>query len=255
VENDRINSAIGTLKFIKDLADWTSLTMPAQHKSFVFFSQGVGGVVTPTRTRCFSTPGTRGLPTRSPTWSPRRPRANTSIFAIDPRGLSLFTNGAAHFDDAPPEGHRAFRCWRKTPAAARFLRTNNLDSAFVRVVKDASSYYVLAYVLPSDRRPGSFHTISVRVNRPDVEIRSRVGYRLPSDAPTPASQPPTPSVQVVRVSQEVQAALNSPLPALGVSLSVSTVPFKGATKKTSVLLVTELTNLTLSAPDRRRAVA
>ena len=36
--------ALGVLKFVRDLADWTNMTMPAQHKSFMFFSQGVGGL-------------------------------------------------------------------------------------------------------------------------------------------------------------------------------------------------------------------
>jgi VWFA-related protein len=249
VQADRTSLALSSLKFLRDLADWTAATMPAQHKSFVFFSQGVGGLGDADPDTLFLNANGSRIVDAMANAVAAATRANTSIFSIDPRGLSVAANGAAHFDDAPIEGHTSLQVLAEDTGGRAILRTNNVDAAFDRVVKDASSYYVLAYAVPPDRRPGSFHTISVRVNRPNVEVRSRVGYRLPGDTPAVAPQQATPALRIAGVSAEVQTALNSPLPALGVSLSVLGVPFKGMGKNASVLFVTEMGNLTLNAPD------
>jgi hypothetical protein len=56
-------------------------------------------------------------------------RANTSIFSIDPRGLAPLTNGAAHFDDAPIEGHTSLQVLAEDTGGRAILRTNNLRHA------------------------------------------------------------------------------------------------------------------------------
>ena len=52
-------------------------------------------------------------------------------------------------------------------------------SAFDRIVRDNSSYYVLAYYPAQNRRDGKFHRIQVRVSRPGVTVRARRGYIAP----------------------------------------------------------------------------
>ncbi len=43
------------------------------------------------------------------------------------------------------------------------VNRNDFSAAFERIVRDNSSYYVLAYYPPSDKRDGKFHRIEVRV--------------------------------------------------------------------------------------------
>ena len=92
---DRTNAALSSLKFLRDLADWTGATMPAQHKSFVFFSQGVGGLGDADPDTLFlNANGSRIIDAMANVVAAAT-RANTSIFSIDPRGLAtVAANGA-----------------------------------------------------------------------------------------------------------------------------------------------------------------
>ena len=58
------------------------------------------------------------------------------------------------------------------------VNRNDFATAFDRIVRDNSSYYVLAYYPPSDKRDGKFHRIEVKVNRPGSTVRSRRGYTV-----------------------------------------------------------------------------
>ena len=53
--------------------------------------------------------------------------------------------------------------------------TNIFDKAIARIVDDASNYYVLGY-RPTSKQDGTFHKISVTVNRPGISVRARRGY-------------------------------------------------------------------------------
>ena len=59
------------------------------------------------------------------------------------------------------------------------VNSNDFTGAFDRIVRDNSSYYVLAYYPAQNRRDGKFHQIQVRVSRPGVTVRARRGYIAP----------------------------------------------------------------------------
>src|SRR5262249_6006983 len=100
------------------------------------------------------------------------------------------------------------------------VNRNDFLTAFDRVVADNSSYYVLAYYPPSDKRDGKFHKIDVRVKRPGLVVRARRGYNAPrGKAPAPAAGS--------GATLEVREALNSPLPMSGLTMNVIAAPFKG----------------------------
>src|SRR5204863_7529856 len=65
------------------------------------------------------------------------------------------------------------------------VNRNDLSTAFDRIVRDNSSYYVLAYYPPSDKRDGKFHKIEVRVNKPGLIVRSRRGSVSPKGKAAP----------------------------------------------------------------------
>jgi VWFA-related protein len=118
--------------------------------------------------------------------------ANTSFYPIDPRGLVVF--------DTPIERQGVFGAPALTPtlslqadsamlkARLTSLRTladatdglaildsNNLAAGLKRAVDDLSSYYLLGYY-STGKLDGRFHSISVRVKRPGVQVRARRGF-------------------------------------------------------------------------------
>ena len=135
-------------------------------------------------------------------------RSNVSIYAIDPRGLTALGDdaiGVGSFADSDSEarhrravgaGNRPVVADERSaavpgqPACAvgrerRLCRgePNDFTTAFERIVRDNSSYYVLAYYPPTDKRDGKFHQIEVKVNRPGLTVRSRRGYVSPRGKP------------------------------------------------------------------------
>lgn len=58
-----------------------------------------------------------------------------------------------------------------------FLRgSNDLNRGFAAVEADLRSYYALSYAVKNPTADGKFRSISVRVSRPNVQVRSRSGY-------------------------------------------------------------------------------
>ena len=64
--------------------------------------------------------------------------------------------------------------------------TNDLAGGFKRVDQDMRNYYMLSYMPKNEGFDGKFRTISVKVNRPGVEVAARKGYYAVRGAsPTP----------------------------------------------------------------------
>lgn len=123
-------------------------------------------------------------------------RSNTSFYPIDPRGLAVFDTPIQRTDvpgQPPPatplQADRAMLTSRITSLRTlaentdglAIVDSNNLDAGLRRVVNDLTSYYLLGYYSngPLD---GKFHSITVRVKRPGVQVRARRGYLAASPA-------------------------------------------------------------------------
>src|SRR5262249_41744044 len=126
-------------------------------------------------------------------------RSNVAIYGIDPRGLAGIDDLAINYyndgtiatgvmsqtmgQDALVKLARvqadSLRILSEQTGGTAIVNRNNLASGYDKIVEDNSSYYVLAYVPPSDKRDGKFHTIEVHVNRPGVVTRARQGYVSP----------------------------------------------------------------------------
>jgi VWFA-related protein len=115
-------------------------------------------------------------------------RANASFYPIDPRGLPVFdspiTAPLPLVVDAAilRQREQTIRTLAEATDGMAVVNSNDLSRGMRRVVDDLSSYYLLGYY-SNGKLDGKFHSITVRVKRPGVQVRARRGYL----AATPAA--------------------------------------------------------------------
>ena len=108
-------------------------------------------------------------------------RNNTSIYALDPRGLS-----AGEFDastnisirtsqDYLASSLNTLRELADNTDGRAIVNRNDLGAAMKQIIRDSSAYYLVGYTTqaPTD---GKFHELRVRVKRPGVQVRARRGF-------------------------------------------------------------------------------
>ena len=108
-------------------------------------------------------------------------RNNTSIYALDPRGLStgefdVSTNISMQTSQAYLNSSMdALRVLAENTDGRAIVNRNDLGTAMKQIIRDSSAYYLVGYTTqaPSD---GKFHEIKVRVKRPGVQVRARRGF-------------------------------------------------------------------------------
>jgi VWFA-related protein len=178
-------------------------------------------------------------------------RANVSIYSVDPRGLAVAgsdlieSSGVAN--DEPNLGlglqssinelrlsQDSLRELSEETGGFAFVNRNNVDEAFDRIVAENSSYYVLGYYAPNDRRDGRFRKIEVRVTRPGVTVRARRGYVAPR------GRPPAPTKPASDLDTALKAAAESPLPTSGLPMRLFAAPYKGTAPNAAVAIAVEL---------------
>src|SRR4029078_8818847 len=109
-------------------------------------------------------------------------RNNTSIYAVDPRGLAVFDygikDGASMTPDRKSLGESidALRVLADNTDGRAIVNRNDLAAGMKQIMRDSSGYYLLGYTSSSVPTAGQVHSIEVRVKRPNVEIRARKGY-------------------------------------------------------------------------------
>ncbi len=113
-------------------------------------------------------------------------RYNTTIYAVDPRGLAPFefdlsTQGSANVsltkDRAMLDNTMdTLRILAEETDGRAIVNTNDLDTGLRQIVRDSSAYYLVGYTSTLSQPDGKFHKINVRVKRPGVQVRARPGY-------------------------------------------------------------------------------
>ncbi len=110
-------------------------------------------------------------------------RFNTTIYALDPRGLAV-----GEYDVSQPlvdrrTDDRMLRSTRDTlyvlaseTDGRTIVNTNNLQPGLRQMVRDSSAYYLLGYNSSRSPTDGKYHEIEVRVARDDIDVRHRQGY-------------------------------------------------------------------------------
>jgi hypothetical protein len=126
-------------------------------------------------------------------------RNNTSIYAVDARGLAVFEHGVESGVPitADARGLRdtmdSLRMVADNTDGRAIINRNDLAVGMKQIIRDASGYYLLGYTSSQAPTDGKFHEIKVRVNRKNVEVRARKGYwALNAEEAARATAPPKP---------------------------------------------------------------
>lgn len=90
-------------------------------------------------------------------------KADTAIYTIDARGLSMTPPSDSLFEFADRTGGKIF------------YSRNDLDECMRVALEDMAVSYTLGFHLPEDGKPG-MHELQVRVNRPGIKLRYRESY-------------------------------------------------------------------------------
>ena len=194
VEEEHMNRARGgggTIDAIRDAVVRDALTalavrvgsMRDGRKSIVFVSEGFR-----------SSFGSMALQLREVTKDANR--HNASIYPFDARGFaSGFGSGSAARPGCPRGGSReSLRDLADDTDGRAIVETNKLAEGLAQIVRDSSAYYLLGYTPLASHRDGKFHPISVRVKRPNVDVRARKGYWAPTLEDERRAANPTPEL-------------------------------------------------------------
>jgi VWFA-related protein len=109
-------------------------------------------------------------------------RGNTSIYTLDPRGLAvgegqINDNMTQEMDRASlNEAQDSLRVLASNTDGRYILNRNEPMAELKKMTDDLSAYYLLGYTSTEAPRDGKFHEITVRVKRPNLELRARKGY-------------------------------------------------------------------------------
>jgi VWFA-related protein len=109
-------------------------------------------------------------------------RTNTSIYAVDPRGLAPFeydiNQGVGLQVDQKhlQAGLDTLRALADNTDGRAIINRNDLAKGMRQIVVDSSGYYLLGYNSTQAPTDGKFHKIDVEVTRRGVDVRARKGY-------------------------------------------------------------------------------
>src|SRR5688572_15215306 len=154
-------------------------------KSIVFVSEGFRGSF-----------GSMALDLREITKDANR--HNASIYPFDARGFAPLGSGPASLARpfCPNGGSReTLKDLADDTDGRAIVDTNKFTEGFAQIVRDSSSYYLLGYTPAASHKDGKFHPITVRVKRPNVDVRARKGYWAPTAADERRTANPTPDLE------------------------------------------------------------
>ena len=109
-------------------------------------------------------------------------RQNTSIYAVDPRGLAVFESdineGIGITQDAGllRATQDTLRVLADNTDGRAIVNRNDLAVGMKQIIRDSSGYYLIGYNSSQAPTDGKFHAIKVNVKRRGVDVRARKGY-------------------------------------------------------------------------------
>ena len=150
-------------------------------------------------------------------------RANINIYSFDPRGLTMEGIISARLD--------SLRMFAESTGGRAVVGTNTPWEHVNQVFHENSSYYLIGIQSTNIARDGRFRRLDVRVNRPDLDVRTRAGYfAAKTDKPKASKKP---AVPVTALDKAFAAAL----PTGDLPLAVSVAPFAVPGRKQAALAI------------------
>jgi hypothetical protein len=165
----RLDALLGTVERLsKGLAGWRG------RKSIVIFSEGF---IQSVHARAFASAVDASR------------RANTAVYCVDARGLSITTSYSADLGSSaapvPGDVGAAMASALAATSGGELLAdatgglsltdNNDLLAGLERVTDESSAYYLLGFQ-PETPRDGKWHPLEVKVSLPQVKLRARRGY-------------------------------------------------------------------------------
>jgi VWFA-related protein len=141
------------------------------------------------------------------------------------------------------ERHQSLQTVADWTGGRAVLNTNAPEESVRPILEESSAYYLLAFQTDV-KRDGRFHQIAVKVNRPDVQVRTRRGHY--ADPAAPAADPAAPL--------SLEALSRGLLPDRGLPMTVSTAAFRGPIGAPIVLVTTGVRGSDKAGPAAPRAL-
>ena len=150
-------------------------------------------------------------------------RANINIYSFDPRGLTMEGISSARLD--------SLLMFAESTGGRAVVGTNTPWEHVSQMFHENSSYSLIGIQSANTARDGRFRRLNVRVNRPDLDVRTRAGYfAARTDKPKASKKP---AVPVTALDKAFAAAL----PTGDLPLAVSVAPFAVPGRKQAALAI------------------
>jgi VWFA-related protein len=160
-------------------------------------------------------------------------RNNITIYPIDPQGLNT------ELGISELERKMEIRALAEITGGFAHISSNDFEGAFERIVRDASTYYMLGFNSDYGKNDGKFVGLTVRVKRPGLTVRTRSGYVNATRRELQAAARRTGSAAA---RMPIVEALSSPLTSAGGHpMRVTAAAYKGAGGLSTVVLTVETT--------------
>jgi len=157
--------------------------------------------------------------------------ANATVYEIDPRGVTTQADLSTRASLSSATGGRQVQ------------NTNAPERIVPAIFEENETYYLIGYRSTHTRSDGLYRGVSVKVNRPDVQVVTRSGYYGPAKAST---RPSTKSLP-----KPVDAALAAGTFATDLRLGVNVAVFASAGREAEVaatIVVTDPMGVEVGAP-------
>jgi VWFA-related protein len=140
-------------------------------------------------------------------------RGNVSIYGLDPMGL----RPGAFLGSAGGVAIEFLQSVSDNTGGHAIFNTNDFEPGLEQIFRENSSYYLLGYRPTNAKADGTIRRLDVKVNRPDVEVRTRKNYVAPAP----------PGAKRVSIPPNL-AAIADIAPKTDLPMQITMAPFAGA---------------------------
>jgi VWFA-related protein len=166
--------------------------------------------------------------------------ANVTIQAVDPKGLVVGQVGGDPTTNPTSLRTEFLKTVAETTGGRAVVNDNEMERFVPALLAESSAYYMLAVESGATGDDGRFHPIEVRVNRPDVEVRTRKGYYTPTAKERKA--------MAAGATRSLNGSIDAALPKSDFPLDASVAPIAGSNRKTEVAVTLAVTQAPRATP-------